>query len=100
MDYVYVTADTIIQNYFSHHYYNYVYMNKTIRLKQKGDVIGSFRNPEETGEELVPLDKEVVASIFGKIRKDPKEPERGQTHSIDPKQAKELEARLQIHATV
>jgi hypothetical protein len=34
MDYVYVTADTIIQNYFSHHYYNYVYMNKTIRFKK------------------------------------------------------------------
>jgi hypothetical protein len=34
MDYVYVTADTIIQNYSSHHYYNYVYMNKTIRLKK------------------------------------------------------------------
>jgi hypothetical protein len=38
-----------------------------------------------------------VASIFGEIGKDPKEPERG--HSINPKQAKELEARLQIHAT-
>jgi hypothetical protein len=47
----------------------------------------------------VPLDDQVVASIFGEIRKDPKEPERGQTHSINPKQAKELEAQLQIHAT-
>jgi hypothetical protein len=47
----------------------------------------------------VPLDDEVVASIFGEIGKDPKEPERGQTESIDQKQAKELEARLQIHAT-
>jgi hypothetical protein len=65
----------------------------------KGDVIGSFRNPEESGEELVPLDDEVVASIFGEIGKDPKELERGQTHPIDPKQAKELEERLQIHAT-
>jgi hypothetical protein len=43
----------------------------------KGDVIGSFRNPEESGEELVPLDNEVVASIFGEIGKDPKEPEGG-----------------------
>jgi hypothetical protein len=33
MDYVYVTTDTIIQNYLFHHYYNYVYMNKTIRFK-------------------------------------------------------------------
>jgi hypothetical protein len=72
--------------------------DKTYQV-HKGDVIGSFRNPEESGEELVPLDDEVMASIFGKIGKDPKEPERGQTHSIDPKQAKELEARLQIHAT-
>jgi hypothetical protein len=72
--------------------------DKTYQV-HKGDVIGSFRNPEESGEELVPLDDEVVASIFGEIGKDPKEPERGQTHSIDPKQAKELEARLQIHAT-
>jgi hypothetical protein len=46
----------------------------------------------------VPLVDEVVASIFGKIGKDPKEPEKGQTESIDSKQAKELEARLQIHA--
>jgi hypothetical protein len=30
---VYVTTDTIIQNYLFHHYYNHVYMNKTIRLK-------------------------------------------------------------------
>jgi hypothetical protein len=45
------------------------------------------------------LDDEVVASIFGEIGKDPKEPERGQTKSIDQKQAKELEAGLQIHAT-
>jgi hypothetical protein len=65
--------------------------DKTYQV-HKSDVIGSFRNPEESGEE-------VVASIFGEIGKDPKEPERGQTHSIDPKQAKELEARLQIHAT-
>jgi hypothetical protein len=72
--------------------------DKTYQV-HKGDVMGSFRNPEESGEELVPLDDEVVASIFGEIGKDPKEPERGQTHSIDPKQAKELEARLQIHAT-
>jgi hypothetical protein len=72
--------------------------DKTYQV-HKGDVIGSFRNPEESGEELVQLDDEVVASIFGKIGKDPKEPERGQTHSNDPKQAKELEARLQIHAT-
>jgi hypothetical protein len=47
----------------------------------------------------VPLDDEAVASIFGEIGKDPKEPERGQTQSIDPKQARELEARVQIHAT-
>jgi hypothetical protein len=72
--------------------------DKTYQV-HKGNVIGSFRNPEESGEELVPLDDEVVASIFGKIGQDPKEPERGQTDSIDPKQAKELEARLQIHAT-
>jgi hypothetical protein len=72
--------------------------DKTYQI-HKGDVIGSFRNPEESGEELVPLDDEVVASIFGEIGQDPKEPERGQTHSIYPKQAKELEARLQIHAT-
>jgi hypothetical protein len=72
--------------------------DKTYQV-HKGDVIGSFRNPEQTGEELVPLDNEVVASIFGEIGKDPKEPERGQTESVDQKQAKELEARLQIHAT-
>jgi hypothetical protein len=72
--------------------------DKTYQV-HKGDVIGSFRNPEESGEELVPLNGEVVASIFGEIEKDPKEPERGQTHSTDPKQAKELEERLQIHAT-
>jgi hypothetical protein len=72
--------------------------DKTYQV-HKGDVIGSFRNPEESGEELVPLDDEVVASIFGEIRKDPKEPERGETESINPKLAKELEARLQIHAT-
>jgi hypothetical protein len=72
--------------------------DKTYQV-HKGDVIGSFRNPEQSGEELVPLDDEVVASIFGKIGKDPKEPERGKTESIDQKQAKELEARLQIHAT-
>jgi hypothetical protein len=72
--------------------------DKTYQV-HKGDVIGSFRNPEQSGEELVPLDDEVVASIFGEIGKDPKEPERGQTESIDQKQAKELEARLQIHAT-
>jgi hypothetical protein len=72
--------------------------DKTYQI-HKCDVIGSFRNPEESGEELVPLDDEVVASIFGEIGKDPKEPERGETESIDPKQAKELEAQLQIHAT-
>jgi hypothetical protein len=72
--------------------------DKTYQV-HKGDVIGSFRNPEESGEKLVPLNDEVVASIFGEIGKDPNDPERGQTHSIDPKQAKELEARLQIHAT-
>jgi hypothetical protein len=33
---VYMTTDTIIQNYQFHHYYNYVYMNKTIRLKKEG----------------------------------------------------------------
>jgi hypothetical protein len=71
--------------------------DKTYQV-HKGNVIGSFRNPEESGEELVPLDDKVVASIFGEIGRDPKEPERGQTHIIDPKQAKELEARLQIHA--
>jgi hypothetical protein len=65
----------------------------------KGDVIGSFRNPKQSGEELVPLDNEVVASIFGEIGKDPKEPERGQTEGINSKQARELEAQLQIHAT-
>jgi hypothetical protein len=32
---VYVTTDTIIQNYLFHHYYNYVYMNKTIRFKKR-----------------------------------------------------------------
>jgi hypothetical protein len=72
--------------------------DKTYQV-HKGDVIGSFKNPEQSGEELVSLDDEVVASIFGEIGRDPKEPERGQTESIDPKQAKELEARLQIHAT-
>jgi hypothetical protein len=61
--------------------------DKTYQV-HKGDVIGSFGNPEESGEELVPLYDEVVASIFGKIGKDPKEPERGLTHSIDPKQAR------------
>jgi hypothetical protein len=66
-------------------------MDKTYQV-HKGDVIGSFRNPEQSGEELVPLDDEVVASIFGEIRMDPKEPEREQTHSINQKQAKELEA--------
>jgi hypothetical protein len=30
-----VTTDTIIQNYLFHHYYNYVYMNKTIRFKKR-----------------------------------------------------------------
>jgi hypothetical protein len=56
-------------------------VNITDKMYQvhKGDVIGSFRNPEQSGEELVPLDDEVVASIFGKIGKDPKKPERGQT---------------------
>jgi hypothetical protein len=54
----------------------------------KGDVIGSFRNPEESGEELVPLDDEVVASIFGEIGKDPKEPEEADTHHR-PKTGKE-----------
>jgi hypothetical protein len=58
--------------------------DKTYQV-HNGDVIRSFRNPEESGEELVPLDDEVVASIFGEIGKDPKEPERGETHSIDPK---------------
>jgi hypothetical protein len=72
--------------------------DKTYQV-HKGDVIGSFRNLEQSGEELVPLNDKVEASIFRKIGKDPKEPERGQTESIDPKQAKELEARLQIHAT-
>jgi hypothetical protein len=33
-NYVYMTTDTIIQNYQFHHYYNYVYMNKTIRFKK------------------------------------------------------------------
>jgi hypothetical protein len=32
-----VTTDTIIQNYLFHHYYNYVYMNKTIRFKKEKD---------------------------------------------------------------
>jgi hypothetical protein len=75
-------------------------LNITDKIYQvhKGDVIGSFRNPEESGEELVPLDDEVVASIFGEIGKDPKEPERGETESIDPKLAKVLEAQLQIQA--
>jgi hypothetical protein len=72
--------------------------DKTYQV-HKVDVIGSFRNLEESGEELVPLDDEVVASIFGEIGKDPKEPERGQTESIHPKLANELEAQLQIHAT-
>jgi hypothetical protein len=72
--------------------------DKTYQV-HKGDVIGSFRNPEQSGDELVLLDDKVVASIFGEIGKDPKEPERGQTESINPKQAKELEAQLQIHAT-
>jgi hypothetical protein len=71
--------------------------DKTYQV-HKGDVIGSFRNPEESGEELVPLDDKVVAYIFGEIGKDPKEPEREETESIDPKQAKELEAGFQIHA--
>jgi hypothetical protein len=31
----------------------------------KGNIIGSFRNPEQSGEELVPLDNKFVASIFG-----------------------------------
>jgi hypothetical protein len=30
-----MTTDTIIQNYKFHHYYNYVYMNKTIRFKKR-----------------------------------------------------------------
>jgi hypothetical protein len=30
-----MNTDTIIQNYQLHHYYNYVYMNKTIRLKKR-----------------------------------------------------------------
>jgi hypothetical protein len=37
---VYITTDTIIQNYQFHHYYNYVYMNKTIRFKKRGTLIG------------------------------------------------------------
>jgi hypothetical protein len=65
--------------------------DKTYQL-HKGDVIGSFRNPEESGEELVALGDEVVASILGEIGKEPKEPERGKTGSIDTKLAKELEA--------
>jgi hypothetical protein len=78
-----------------------VVVNITDKTHQvhKGDVIRSFWNPEQSGEELVPLDEEVVASIFGKIGKDPKEPERGQTESVNQKQAKELEAQLQIHST-
>jgi hypothetical protein len=39
MDYVYVTTDTIIQNNLFHHYYNYVYMNRTIRLKKKASAV-------------------------------------------------------------
>jgi GT2 family glycosyltransferase len=31
-----MTTDTIIQNYQFHYYYNYVYMNKTIRFKKAG----------------------------------------------------------------
>jgi hypothetical protein len=38
--------------------------DKTYKV-HKGDVIVSLRNPEESGEELVPLDDEVVDSIFG-----------------------------------
>jgi hypothetical protein len=72
--------------------------DKTYQV-HKGDDIGSFRNLKQSGDELVPLDDEVMASIFGEIGKDPKEPERWETESIDPKQAKEFEAQLQIHAT-
>jgi hypothetical protein len=72
--------------------------DKTYQV-HKGDVIGSFRNPEQSGEEFVPLDDEVVGSIFCEIGKDPKEPEKGQTEIINPKHSKELEVRLQIHAT-
>jgi hypothetical protein len=43
--------------------------DKTYQV-HKGDVIGSFRNPEQSGEELVLLDDKVVASIFGEIGKD------------------------------
>jgi hypothetical protein len=42
------------------------FRDKTYQV-HKGDVIGSFRNREESGEELVPLDDEIVASIFREI---------------------------------
>jgi hypothetical protein len=53
--------------------------DKTYQV-HKGDVIGSFRNPEESREELVPLNDEVVASIFGKIGKNPRS-QRGDRHT-------------------
>jgi hypothetical protein len=59
--------------------------DKTYQV-HKSDVIGSFRNPEQCGEELVPLDNKVVASIFCEIWMDPKEPERGQTASTRNRQ--------------
>jgi hypothetical protein len=53
--------------------------DKTYQV-HKGDVIGSFRNPEQSGEELVPLDDEVVASIFGEIGRTQRS-QRGDRHT-------------------
>jgi hypothetical protein len=55
--------------------------DKTYQV-HKGDVIGTFRNPEQSGEELVPLDDEVVASIFGEIGRTPRSQREGRQRAL------------------
>ena len=63
-----------------------------------GTTIGQMFNPETTGQTILPFDDEVVASIFGAIGEDPKEPKRGLIEEMNEETKKMFEKKLNIEA--
>ena len=63
---------------------------------QAGDQLAVMQNIKAT--EVREFNEATVNSIFGKIGKEPSEPQRGQIHPLGPEDRKNLLSRLHIHA--
>lgn len=64
-----------------------------------GDTVAQVRNPAAHQDDLQPLDDQAIATIFGDIGKDPKDPRRGLVESLTETEKKTLRERLQVKAT-